>query len=227
MQRLYRATGIQQSRNRHNFIDITGVLAALGMASTRFRTIVNVYDDSMSQDDVQEMHEHAEDTHRDPSLLPVSFTMSVLAVLVAVVTLLAHRAHTHTVVAQIRATDTWAEYQAVNTRRHTYEVFGEFIDITPPGNQAEGRKMRESFRQQSQLYDSRRKDLRAEAERLENEVRYEERRADRFDFGEALLEVALVITSITLLTRRRPFWYLGTGIAAAGIVVALTGVALR
>ena len=186
-----------------------------------------MYDDGMSQEDVQEMHEHASDSHHDPSLLPVSFTMSVLAVLVAVVTLLAHRAHTHEVVAQIKATDTWSEYQAVNTRRHSYEVFGDFIDITPPKDPAQAAKARERFQQQAQRYDTRRDELRGEAERLEGEVRSEERRADRFDFGEALLEVALVITSITLLTRRRPFWYIGTAIAIVGIGVALTGTLLR
>ena len=181
----------------------------------------------MSQEDVQEMHEHAEETHRNPTLLPVSFTMSVLAVMVAVVTLLGHRAHTEEVVAQIRATDTWAEYQAVNTRRHTYEVFGEFVEITPPKDPAAAKKMHDSFLDQSNQYDKRRIQLRGEAEHLEEEVRHEARRADRFDFGEALLEVALVISSITLLTRRRPFWYIGTAIAIAGAVVAATGLALR
>jgi len=31
----------------------------------------------------------------------------------------------------------------------------------------------------------------------------------RFDLGEALLEIGLVITSVTLLTRKRAYWYLG------------------
>jgi hypothetical protein len=186
-----------------------------------------MHDDNLSQEDVQEMHEHAEDSHRDPSLLPVSFTMSVLAVLVAVVTLFAHRAHTEEVVAQIQATDTWAEYQAVNTRRHTYEVFGDFMEITPPKDPVQAEKARDRFRQQAERYDKRREELRGQAEKLETEVRHDERRADRFDFGEALLEVALVITSITLLTRRRSFWYLGSAIALAGIAVAATGMLLR
>jgi hypothetical protein len=186
-----------------------------------------MYDDNLSQEDVQEMHERAEDSQRDPSMLPVSFTMSVLAVLVAVVTLFAHRAHTEEVVAQIEATDTWAEYQAVNTRRHTYEAFGDFMEITPPKDPVQAEKARDRFRQQAERYDKRREELRSEAEKLETEVRNDERRADRFDFGEALLEVALVITSITLLTRRRSFWYLGSAIALAGIAVAATGMLLR
>jgi aminopeptidase C len=87
--------------------------------------------------------------------------------------------------------------------------------------------MRDSFLHQSQQYDDRRKELRSEAEHLEQEVRQDEHKANRFDFGEALLEVALVITSITLLTRRRPFWYLGTAIGLLGIIVAVTGVFIR
>lgn len=173
------------------------------------------------------MHEGAEHAHRDPSLLPVSFTMSVLAVLVAMVTVLAHRAHTSEVVSQIRATDSWAEYQAVNTRRHTYEVFDQYIDVAPPKDSVAAEKARDRFRQQAQQYDDRRQQLRKQAEGLEAEVAREERRADRFDFGEALLDVALVVSSITLMTRRRSFWYFGTVIAIAGVAVALTGVVVR
>jgi len=184
-------------------------------------------DDSLSQEDVQELREHAEDSHRDPSLLPVSFTISVLAVMVAMVTLLGHRAHTHEVVSEIKATDTWAEYQAVNTRRHTYEAFGEFVEITPPRDPAAAKKMHDSFLAQSAEYDRRRAELRAEAEKLEEDVRHEERRADRFDFGEALLEVALVISSITLLTRRFAFWYAGSAIGIIGIVIAAIGITQR
>ena len=184
-------------------------------------------DDPLSPEDVQEMHERAEETSRNPSLLPVSFTMSVLAVLVAVVTLLGHRAHTEEVVSQIKATDTWSEYQAVNTRRHSYEMFSDFMDTLSSKDAAQSQKARDHFKQQAAQYDKRRQELRTQAEELEGEVRHEARRANRFDFGEALLEVALVITSITLLTRRRTFWYFGSVTAIAGIAVAATGILLR
>jgi hypothetical protein len=184
-------------------------------------------DDPLSPEDVQEMHERAEDAQRNPSLLPVSFSMAVLAVLVAMVTLLGHRAHTHEVVAQIKATDTWSEYQAVNTRRHSYEVFADFMETLPSKDEAQAQKARDRFRKQAAQYDKRRDELRTQAEELEGDVRHEERRADRFDFGEALLEVALVITSITLLTRRRSFWYFGSVVAVVGVVVAATGIIVR
>ena len=44
--------------------------------------------------------------------MPVTITMATLAVLVAAVALLGHRALTEELLNQTRATDTWAEYQA-------------------------------------------------------------------------------------------------------------------
>ena len=52
----------------------------------------------MRADELQELHEHAEHAHHNPSLAPVSLTMAVLAVLVAVASLLGHRAHTEEVI---------------------------------------------------------------------------------------------------------------------------------
>jgi hypothetical protein len=52
-------------------------------------------------------------------------------------------------------------------------------------------------------------------------------RAGRFDLAEVLLEIALVVTSITLLTRRRGFWIVGLVLAAIGGVIATFGLLLH
>ncbi len=51
-------------------------------------------------DEVEELHEAAERAKERKELAPVSFTMAILAVLVATVTLLGHRAHTEEILAQ-------------------------------------------------------------------------------------------------------------------------------
>ena len=53
------------------------------------------------------------------------------------------------------------------------------------------------------------------------------RKADRYDLSEVFLEVALVITSITLLSKKRGFWYGGLLLGAIGTVVAVTGLILH
>jgi hypothetical protein len=67
----------------------------------------------------------------------------------------------------------------------------------------------------------------AEAKELEEKVEKAEARANRFDFGEALLEIGLVITSITLLTHKRAYWYVGLVFSVVGIVAATLGVLLK
>jgi hypothetical protein len=70
-------------------------------------------------------------------------------------------------------------------------------------------------------------DIQAEARNLENEVLVAQRRADRFDLGEVFLEIALVITSITLLSGRRLFGYLGLVLGVIGLIAAGTGLLIH
>jgi hypothetical protein len=52
---------------------------------------------------IHEAHEHAELAHADKTLAPVALTMAILAVLVAAVSLLGHRAHNEVLLAQTQA----------------------------------------------------------------------------------------------------------------------------
>src|ERR1035437_10524139 len=70
----------------------------------------------MEANEAQELQEHAEDGAHESSMRPVAFTMSVVAVLVAVTTVLGHRTHTEAVLDQNKATDQWNYYQAHKIR---------------------------------------------------------------------------------------------------------------
>ena len=53
------------------------------------------------------------------------------------------------------------------------------------------------------------------------------RKANRFNLGEVFLEIALVVTSITLLTSNRGYWVMGIIFAVLGVAVAATGFLLH
>jgi hypothetical protein len=177
----------------------------------------------MSTDELTELKEQAEHVKEDPTLAPVSVTMAVLAVLVAVTSLLGHRAHTEEVVLQAKASDQWAFYQAKNIRRHTDELFTDMTSVQPTNEPAALAKLREKYSQESSRYKDDQKDLEDEARSLESEVATERNRADRFDLAEVFLEVGLVITSITMLSKRKLYWAMGVGLGTIGILVAATG----
>jgi hypothetical protein len=176
-------------------------------------------------DELQELHEHAEHARHDPSAAPVSLTMAILAVLVASVSLLGHRAHTEEVVLQNKVTDQWAEFQAKSIRRHTDEMVVDILSVLGP-KQDPG-TVSEKYKSEMDRYRDEQKDLSEKARDLESETLRERNRADRFDLGEVFLEIALVVSSITLLSGRRMFWYAGLVCAALGTVVAATGFLLH
>jgi hypothetical protein len=173
-------------------------------------------------EELTELQEHAERAQHTPTLAPISVTMAVLAVLVAVATLLGHRAHTEEVVLQARSSDQWAFYQAKNIRRHTDELFTDLASILATTDAATLAKLREKYSGEAARYKEEQKGIEEKAGEMEAEVTHERNRADRFDLAEVFLEVGLVITSITLLSGRKIFWYLGIVMGIVGIVVAGT-----
>jgi Domain of unknown function (DUF4337) len=156
-------------------------------------------------------------------LAPVSLTIATLAVFVAVVSLLGHRAHTEEILSQTKATDQWAYYQAKNGRLNTVAALDEFLTALENTESNRAEDVRNHFHAEIEKYDKEKEEIRKEAQGLEAEARRAGDRADRFDLGEVFLEIALVITSITLLTDNRKFWYLGIGLACVGIVAAASG----
>jgi Domain of unknown function (DUF4337) len=171
-------------------------------------------------DELNELHENAERARENPHLAPVTLTMAVLAVLLAVASLLGHRTHTEEIILQNKVTDQWAYYQAKNIRRHNDEMFADLTTLMT-GKDAEGAgKLRDKYKAEADRYKDEQKELDAKARELEQEGELARHKADRFDLGEVFLEIALVITSITLLSGRRIFWHLGLVTAAAGVIVS-------
>ena len=170
-----------------------------------------------------ELPETGEEHGNNPLVLPVSLTISILAVLVAAVTLLGHRAHTEELLLQSQATDQWAFYQAKNIRLHEMQSIADLLSVVTPQDKEKAAAMREKYVKEVERYNGDKENISEKAKDLEKERDAVSRRADRFDGGEALLEIGLVICSITLLTKRRGFWVGGILVGAIGVVLALTG----
>ena len=174
--------------------------------------------------ELPERHHGGED---DPLVLPVSITISIMAVLVAGATLLGHRAHTEELLLQSQATDQWAYYQAKNGRYHGMQNTADLIETMIPRDKDKAEAKLEKYEKDIERYDSDKEDISEKAKELEKERDLVSRRADRFDGGEALLEIGLVICSITLLTKRKAFWFGGGLIGILGIALAATGLLLH
>jgi len=181
----------------------------------------------MESNEAHELKEHAEHVAHDATLRPVAFTMSVLAVLVAITTVLGHRTHTEAVLFQNKATDQWNEYQAKKIRSYNTSLASDMLSAITVADKDKAEKIAKSYADHQAKWNADLNEEQEKAKGLEERVEQAEARADRFDLGEALLEIGLVITSVTLLTRRRVYWYFGMVFAAGGIVSALSVLGLK
>jgi hypothetical protein len=176
----------------------------------------------MEANEAQELKEHAEHVSGDSALRPVAFTMSLLAVLVAITTVLGHRTHTEAVLDQNKATDQWNQYQSQKIRAYNTGLNADLLaNLTVADKQKTQETLKRYADHQAKWNDDLKEDQ-EKAKGLEEKVEKAEARADRFDLSEALLEIGLVITSVTLLTRSRIYWYLGIVFSIGGIASALS-----
>jgi hypothetical protein len=171
----------------------------------------------MEPNEAQELQEQAEHGSHESSLRPVAFTMSVVAVLVAVTTVLN----------QAKASDTWNEYQAKKNRAYDTALATDLLSVVTISNKDAAQKIAKGYTGHQGKWANDLEQETKQAEAFENDVKMAEQHANRFDLSEALLEIGLVITSVTLLTRRRAYWYLGIVFSIVGIASAASVLLLK
>ena len=174
-----------------------------------------------------EIHAHHGEHESNPLILPVSLTISILAVVVAAATLMGHRAHTEELVFQGKVTDQWNFYQAKNIRMHEMEVMVDLLGSVTTVDKEKTELLREKYQKEVERYQSDKDSISDKAKELEKEGDLVRKRADCFDAGEGVLEIALVICSLTLLTNKKIFWFAGMIIGAVGAAASVAGFLVR
>ena len=178
----------------------------------------------MEANEVQEFANQMKESGEsgEESLKTISLGISILAVLVAMVTVLGHRTHTEAVLMQSRAGDQWNEYQAKKIRMDNLFVTLDLLGIEPTANSALATAKTAEYKAHIEKWKSDLAEEQEKARDFEREVNHAEAKAGRYDLGEALLQIAVVLCSITLFTRKRAYFLLGLTLGAAGIVVAVS-----
>ena len=173
----------------------------------------------MEPNEIEEYSKQMKEAGGEESLTQISLAISILAVLVAMVTVLGHRSHTEAVLLQGRSTDQWNEYQAKKIREDNLAVVVDTLQLNPSLTRAAQAKVAE-FQTHIAKWKSELAEEQEKAGKLEEDVKHTERQAARYDLGEALLQIAVVLSSVTLFTRKRSYFVFGLSLGVAGLVVA-------
>jgi hypothetical protein len=178
------------------------------------------------QEDIEEAHEeiveHSEE--RTPKWLRyVGLSAAIFAVVAAIAALRSGSLINEATIDQIKASDTWTEYQASREKEHIYTIaLDELIDRGSK-NVARAR----AYRAQVSAEAAKELPLAVAARRLEEESEAEVRRHHAFEYAVALLQVAIALGAVAALARFKPAWYVSLAAGITGVAAFAWGFALH
>ncbi|MDP9055540.1 MAG: DUF4337 domain-containing protein [Acidobacteriota bacterium] len=169
-----------------------------------------------------ELEIHHEVEGADPFGKKIGVLASLLAVLLGVVTIISHRAHTDAVLFKSDANDKWSFYQAKRIKFHNLELGIDLLNAMPDRTAAAQTTL-VRYEKEKQRYTRESKTAQEDAEGQDRKAEHVEAQALRFDFGEGLIEIGLVLTSLYFIARSKLFPAVGVVSALLGLGAAISG----
>jgi hypothetical protein len=168
-------------------------------------------------DKVQEdLHEKALEA-RQSWIMGAALTAALLAALAAVSSLLSGSYANEAMIAQIQASDQWSYYQAKGIKAEVLDSRLELLEALgkPPATAQDRQKLTEYRSQQEEVMKT--------AQERETESQHNLHHHVIFSRAVTLFQVAIAVVAISVLTRRRLFWYLGIIFGVVGVVALVHG----
>jgi hypothetical protein len=166
----------------------------------------------------EEMKEVVERS-REAGERAIGLTTAIFAVLLAVSTMLSHRAETEEVLKETQAADLWAYYQAKDIRNHAFDSDSQLAMLL--GEKAA--QTAADFHAQAVKQKADADKIQKVAESLGEEVGVIGRKAGYYDTAELFLEIAIVLSSISLIASSRIYWKVSFVFAAVGVASVIWG----
>jgi Domain of unknown function (DUF4337) len=164
----------------------------------------------------------------------VAITTAVYAVMLAIAALGGNYAMKEMLLAQQQASDQWTFYQAKVIREHAYRVQQKRLEVDLAERGAsmapEVRQQYEAllgeFATEAKRYGVEKHDIEQDARKLEHERDVNRNKDPYFDFAEVLLQIAIVMSSVSILATSRLLYGVSFVLAVGGTLLMLNGYAL-
>jgi len=161
----------------------------------------------------------------------VALTTALFAVMLAITSLGGNNAMKEMLLAQQEASNQWAFYQSKVNREQlcktNKELVGAILLERAPSMRPEAKSKYETLLKSFEVEEVR---YRAEKREIEKEAKHSETTRDvnrqkdpYFDFAEVLLQIAIVLASISILSGIRLVFYFSIGAAVIGSVLSING----
>ncbi len=163
----------------------------------------------------------------------VALVTAIYAVVLAIASLGGNNAMKEMLLAQQQSSDQWAFYQAKVIREHLYRVqrLNLELALAEPGalKGAERQKfeaLAKKFGEEEKRYNSEKTDIEKDARKLEHERDRNRDKDPYFDYAEVLLQIAIVMASVSILATSRSMFLFSLALALGGAVLTVNGYTL-
>lgn len=160
----------------------------------------------------------------------VALTTAIYAVALAIASLGGNNSMKDMLLAQQQSSDQWAFYQAKVIREHLYRaqtlvLQAELADAAAARGPRQERlqALAKQFSDEEKRYNGEKKDIEKEAKNLEHERDVNRARDPYFDYAEVLLQIAIVCSSVSILSTSRPMFWFSMALALLGVVFTANG----
>ena len=146
-----------------------------------------------------ELPHHVEDKR-------IALLIAVLALCLAVVETGAKGAQTEAISRNVQSTDAWAFYQARTVRQTLVRTAGELAELSKAGNPAATEAQQKAWRDTAARWEDDpatgdgKKQIAEKARLLEEQLETAMARYHLYEYGAALLDVAIVVASASIVT---------------------------
>ena len=155
-------------------------------------------------------------------------------VALAIASLGGNNAMKEMLLAQQQSSDQWAFYQAKVIREHQYRgqrlrLEGDLVErgsAMKPEAREHLQALLTKLDEEEKRYAAEKKDIEKAAKALEHERDVNRDRDPYFDYAEVLLQIAIVLSSVSILSKSRPPFVVSLVLAVTGAVLAVNGFTL-
>ena len=166
-----------------------------------------------SQEDIMEHAHHA----TEQWIMGVALTAALLAALAAITALLAEHHAEEAMIDQIESTDQWNYYQAKGVKALVLDSKIQLLEAMGKSPDPKDKSKLAEYRDKQEEISTEAKNKRTSSEGHVKQRFY-------LAFSLTLLQVAIAIAAISVLTKRKAFWYVCMVFGLIGAVLLVLGI---
>lgn len=163
---------------------------------------------------------------KEPWLNYLALTTVILAVCATLSTFKGGGYSTRSVMSQSQASDQWAYFQAKGIKGYVYELQKEKLELElktlgPKVSKElaeEYEKKIETYSKKIKKYDEEKKEIEKKARELESARDEAQKHSAAFGMAIIFLQIAILMSSISALMKKKPLWIFGSIVGAIGLV---------